>query len=224
MIATAWEPLLPVPWNEDDPRDLPVIEANLRSVLGQIVRDAARRDLPTVVMAQEWHRRTYENVRVPVPYYRGEVRDSDPRFPELFGYEVIVGGKLGVPSRAVPEQLDVFERSLRQAVGMLDSAIPVRRTSIDFEQLRSVLTLCAYSHGEWVRIHPFANGNGRTARLWANWSAVRYGLPPFVRLKPRPEGRGYAVAAGDSMRGDHRAMVTVFAEMLERSLLESSQR
>lgn len=210
---------MPVPWNEDDPRDLPIIEANLRQVLSQIVRDAGRRELPAVAMAQEWHRRTYENVRLPVPYYRGEVRDSDPRFPELIGYEVVVGGKLGVLSDSVPKELDLFERSMQQAVGMLDSVLPVTRAPVDSEQLRSVLTLSAYSHGEWVRIHPFANGNGRTARLWANWSAVRYGLPPFVRLKPRPEGSGYAIAASDSMHGDHRSMVAVFAEMLEQSLL-----
>lgn len=58
-----------------------------------------------------------------------------------------------------------------------------------------MLTLCAYAHGEWIRIHPFANGNGRTARLWANWCALRYGVPPFVKLKPRPEGDLYATAS-----------------------------
>lgn len=78
------------------------------------------------------------------------------------------------------------------------------------------MTLCSYAHGEWVRIHPFANGNGRTARLWANWCALRYNLPPFVRLKPRPQGNLYARAAASSMAGDHRSMVAVFAEMLDQ--------
>jgi Fic family protein len=81
-----------------------------------------------------------------------------------------------------------------------------------------LITLCAYTHGEWVRIHPFANGNGRTARLWANWCALRYGVPPFVRLKPRPEGNLYPTASALSMQGDHQAMVAVFADMLDRHL------
>ena len=54
-------------------------------------------------------------------------------------------------------------------------------------------------HGEWVRIHPFANGNARTARVWAAWIALRYGLPVFVTVKPRPNDAAYAQAAFASM-------------------------
>jgi hypothetical protein len=45
---------------------------------------------------------------------------------------------------------------------VLDSAIPAGGSPAGEAQLRSVLTLCAYTHGEWIRIYPFANGNGRT--------------------------------------------------------------
>jgi fido (protein-threonine AMPylation protein) len=169
-------------------------------------------------MAQDWHRRIYQNVRLPVPYYAGEIRDSDPRFPHLDGYEVIVGTMPGVESRFVPAELARFEASMQESVARLDPVIPVDDRPADVAQLQSVLTLCAYAHGEWVRIHPFANGNGRTARLWANWCAVRYGLPPFIRLKPRPEGSGYALAAMESMKGEHRPMILELANMLERRL------
>jgi fido (protein-threonine AMPylation protein) len=169
-------------------------------------------------MAQEWHRQIYQGVSLPVPYYAGEFRDSDSRFPELFGYEVIVGRQPGVESRLVPRELSRFETALQRAVTVLDSVIPVDGRPADAAQLRSVLTLCAYAHGEWVRIHPFANGNGRTARVWANWCALRYGVPPFVRLKPRPEGNLYATASALSMRGDHEPMIAVLADMLDRHL------
>ncbi len=207
-----------IPWNEDDPRDAPVIVQNLTHVLREIAQQAARRPPPAVAMAQEWHRRIYDGVRLPVRYYAGEVRDRDPRFPELFGYEVRVGRQRGSESRRVPQLLASFEAAMEKAVAALDPVIPVNRRPADAMQLRAVLTLCAYAHGEWVRIHPFANGNGRTARLWANWCALRYGLPPFVRLKPRPEGSLYATAAALSMRGEHQAMVAVFADMLDRHL------
>ncbi len=210
---------MPVPWDDDDPRDLAVIEENLRSVLSLIVRQSHGRDPPNVAMAQNWHRRIYRNVRVPVPYYAGEIRNSDPDYPELFGYEVIVGSSPGVPSRHVPAQLESFERFILEAVGRLDPIIRAGERPSEAGAIHSVLTLCAIGHGEWVRIHPFANGNGRTARLWANWCAVRYGLPPFIRLRPRPAGNAYGLAAADSMRADHRAMVIVFADMLTRRLL-----
>jgi hypothetical protein len=136
--------------------------------------------------------------------------------PELFGDEVSVGSQRAVESALVPAELSVFEAAMREMVAPLDTAIPVGESPVDVAQLRSVLTLCAYAHGEWVRIHPFANGNGRIARIWSNWCALRYGLPPFVRLKPRPQGTLYATAAALSMRGDHQAMVAVFIGMLDR--------
>ncbi len=208
---------MPVPWNEDSPRYRPVLGQNLARILRKISREAPLRRAPAVTLAQEWHRGVFRGIPLPVPYYAGEFRDSDPRFPELDGYEVRVGSNPGVASRFVPQQLAEFELKLQEAVDVLDAAIPVgSRPGKD--QRWSALSLCAHAHGEWVRIHPFANGNGRTARLWANWCALRYRLPPFVRLQPRPEGNLYAVASARSMRGDHQTMMAVFADMLERAL------
>ena len=209
---------MPIPWNEDDPRDAALLVQNLTDLLRQIARQAPLRLTPAVAMAQEWHRQVYRDVKLPVPYYAGEIRDSDSKFPELYGYEVRVGRQRGVESRFVPQQLARFERAMKRSVAALDPVIPAGSSPTDERQLRSVLTLCAYAHGQWVRIHPFANGNGRIARIWANWCALRYGLPPFVRLKPRPEGNLYATASALSMRGDHQAMIVVFADMLDQYL------
>lgn len=169
-------------------------------------------------LAREWHREIFAGVELPVAYYAGEIRDDDRRFPELIGYEVRVGAEPGVASRDVPRELARFEERLRRAVAVLDPVIPVGEHPEEPGILGSVITLCALAHGEWARIHPFANGNGRIARLWANWSALRYGLPPFVRLRPRPEGFGYSRAAAESMRGDHRATVSLFAAWLDERL------
>lgn len=211
---------MPVPWNDDSPADLPVIAENLRRLMRRLAAEAPLRHPPSVAMARDWHRRIYRGVRLPVPYYAGEVRDSDPRFPELSGYEVVVGSRRGALSAAVPQELDRFERAMRSAVGKLDPAVPAGAPPGGIGELHSVLTLCAHAHGEWVRIHPFANGNGRTARIWANWCALRYGLPPFVKLRPRPAADRYALASADSMLGDHRAMVSVMAILLDEHLAD----
>ena len=208
---------MPIPWNSDDPRDQTLIRDNLRRVLSRIVDEAAARQPPSVELARSWHRDTYDGANVPVPSYVGGFRGSSAR-PELRDYEVAVGRANGSPARQISEDLSRFEASVKAAVEKLDSVIPARTPPDDRDQLYAVLTLAAHVHGEWVRIHPFANGNGLTARLWANWCAVRYGLPPFVRLRPRPDGSAYARAAADSMRGSHRAMVAVFADMLSRRL------
>ncbi len=152
---------MPVPWNEDSLRFRPTLGRNLARVLNEIRREAPLRDVPTLAMAQAWHREVFLGIPLPVPYYAGEFRDSDPRFPELDGYEVRVGPNRGVASRLVPRQLREFESIVQEAVRVLDAAIPLSSRP-GKGQLRSTLSLCAHVHGEWIRIHPFANGNGRT--------------------------------------------------------------
>jgi fido (protein-threonine AMPylation protein) len=208
---------MPIAWNEDPPGSAPRILGNATTVLREIAAAADRRLPPTVAMALEWHRRLYLDIPLPIPYYAGEPRDSDPDCPELQGYEVAVGPFPGTPSRQVPEALAGFEASAQSAVAALDDAIPAGQLPAGGRELHGVLSLCAVLHGEWVRIHPFANGNGRTARLWGNWAALRYGLPPFVTVKPRP-GNPYGSAAMASMSGDHTATVAAFDQMLKRRL------
>ena len=107
---------------------------------------------------------------------------------------------------------------------MLDVVLPSGTPPETVDQLRSVVTLVAEAHGELVRIHPFANGNGRTARALAAFIALRYGLPVFVKLKPRPADVAYARASQRSMgrppsyRGDHTEATAVFTHMLALAL------
>jgi Fic family protein len=96
--------------------------------------------------------------------------------------------------------------------------VPVGGPPDDARRLAAVVQLAGLAHGEWVRIHPFANGNGRTARLWVAWVAARYGLPLFLRLKPRPAATQYAVAASACMRGDHTLMQLYLADQLAEAL------
>jgi len=206
---------MPLAWNEDPPGSAAQIAANVASILGRIAGAARARHTPAVDLAVEWHREIYRDIPLPVPYYAGGIRDSAPDQPELDGYEVRVGVLAGAPAATVPQELTRFERNARHATAVLDGAITVGAEPADNEQLLAVLTLCASLHGEWVRIHPFANGNGRTARLWANWAALRYGLPAFVTLKPRPAGIAYALASYASMRGEHRVMTGVMLQMLQ---------
>ena len=43
--------------------------------------------------------------------------------------------------------------------------------------------------------------------------AIRYGLPPFVRLRPRPDG-GYGAAGAKAMQGDWKSTAVVFRRLL----------
>jgi fido (protein-threonine AMPylation protein) len=195
---------MPVAWDSDHPHDERQLAGNVRTVLQRIVSEASERQPPSIAMAQQWHRDLYVGIKLPVDYYAGEFRDSDARFPELFGYEVRVGQHLGVPSGDLPDALASFETALIDAVAVVDAAIFDHEISGEAAEL--YVTVVAVVHGEWIRIHPFANGNGRTARLWAQWLAARLDLPPLFRVKPRPDDGMYSQAAQSSMTGDHSQM------------------
>jgi hypothetical protein len=139
--------------------------------------------------------------------------------PGLEDIGVRIGAAWGVDPGNVNVELQRFEQRLQAAVRFLDEKIPADEVASD-ESLDLVIELMTWVHGEWARIHPFANGNGRIARIWANWVAMRYGIPPFVRLRPRPDGTRYEGAAAASMRGEFEVMIPVFRDMLEQMLGE----
>jgi fido (protein-threonine AMPylation protein) len=202
---------MPVEWTGDGtPADGLRIERNLALLLTDLALEAPTRALPTIGMARTWHRRIFDGVAPPVAYFAGGIRDSDPMEPELVDYEVEVRGRIGVArgvaAAAVWNELAAFRKTLREQVAEADQLYPIATSGNLVVPGDRVIELCAWSHGEWVRIHPFVNGNGRTARIWANWVALRYGLPAFIRLRPRPAGDTYASAAERSMSGDHRYM------------------
>ena len=127
---------------------------------------------------------------------------------------VYIGLAEGVAHTDVEAQLKDLERRLRDIVAALDKRYPAG-AELDEDGVAAVTDLAGWMHAEWVRIHPFANGNGRTARMWANYVLVRYGLPPVVRLRPRPHA-GYGAAGARAMAGDWEPT----ARWIRRMLLE----
>ncbi len=197
-------------WDEDSPQ----LRQNLRQVLSEIVAAAQRREYPTLASARRWQSLAMKDLAVPDPRFVGAFRGE----PGLEKVQVRVGAQYGVDAAEVAGALEHFERKLHALVAELDSILPDGQDA-DADQLAAIVDLCAWVHAEWVRIHPFANGNGRTARLWANSIALRYGVPPFIRLRPRPNS-GYAAAGAKAMQGDWKPTAVVFRRLLDDFLAE----
>ena len=203
-------------WDENSPR----LHANISQAL-RLARDSARaREEPSLELPRQWHAQIMNGLTPThgaeeswYGMYRGEPGQ------EFIG--VRVGGIEGAPPHVVSEKLNAFIDSMKRAVAKfddelleLDEAGNESEKEFDEGTVSAIIGLMAFAHGEWVRIDTFANGNGRTARLWANWIAIRYGLPPFVTLRPRP-GREYEQACAKAMSGHWRSMRVVFEEMLD---------
>ncbi len=200
-------------WDESSPQ----LHHNLERAAEAARDHVVSRALPDLSLARDWHRQIMHGLTYPASIepgvFRGETGQTDA--------VVHVGGLPGADPDAVSGELARFETKLVQAVERLDAQIPAGESPTE-ETLDSVIDLCAWVHAEWVRIHPFPNGNGRTARLWANWVAMRYGLPPFVRLRPRPTGSAYAMAGMLAMTGDWRPTAAVFRRLLLQCLGEQT--
>ncbi len=191
-------------WDDDSP----VLQANLTAVLRTIRDDVRRRSVPSIEDARRWQQQSMNNLVPPSQDYVGKFRGETG----LENVDVQIGTSYGTAPDQVAGELKAFEQKFHDVLNVLDRKInPDQQLTTD--DIANVIDLCSWVHTEWIRIHPFANGNGRTARLWVNAIAMRYGLPPFVRLRPRPDG-GYDQAAEAAMLNDWQTMVPVFRQML----------
>lgn len=83
--------------------------------------------------------------------------------------------------------------------------------------------LTARFHHRFVWIHPFFDGNGRTARLLMNLLLLKFGYPPAIILKNNR--KQYYRSLNQANKGDYKDFILLIAQALERSLdlyLESS--
>ena len=119
---------------------------------------------------------------------QGDYRDSDVR---------ITGSEL-VPPRSgeVPGLLEKLFDSFRS-----------ERKELHPVELASVL------HNRFVKIHPFTDGNGRTARLLMNWVLLRNRFPPVIIEVANKEEYYQNIEAAD--KGDQKP----FAEFIANQLL-----
>lgn len=191
-------------WDEDSPQ----LRQNLKQLLTDIRAQSLDRKALRLKDAKMWHRAMVRGLTPPDKTMVGRFRGTHL----LSAVEVVVGSYPGVPAEEISSQTTQFETTLSQITRHLDANI-ASDADLTPDQLSAVIEACAWTHAEWVRIHPFANGNGRTARFWANAIAMRYQLPPFIRLRPRPNF-GYEVASGEAMLGNRKPTAVVFRRML----------
>ena len=93
--------------------------------------------------------------------------------------------------------------------------IMIEKLILEHRQLKNNLhpvELAAYLHNRIVNIHPFTDGNGRTARLILNWVLIKNKLPPVIIESSIKEKYYAAIEEGD--KGNHAAFSIFLAENL----------
>ncbi|MGB9343753.1 Fic family protein [Trichococcus sp.] len=71
-------------------------------------------------------------------------------------------------------------------------------------------------HGEFVKIHPFIDGNGRTSRLLLNFELMKSGYPPII-IKNENRADYYKVLDHAHMTMDYGPFIKLVAELVIES-------
>jgi Fic family protein len=110
------------------------------------------------------------------------------------------------------------------AIHLPPSAIKIQRLMGEFMEWYyenktrlSVVELAALSHYKIVYIHPFIDGNGRTARLLMNLILIQHGYPPAVILNL--DRKKYYRVLKDADREKYNPFLDFIGRSVERSLL-----
>lgn len=84
-----------------------------------------------------------------------------------------------------------------------------------WKDLHPVVRAC-YLHGEFVKIHPFIDGNGRTARLLLNFELIQSGYPPVV-IKTENRADYYDALDKAHTTNDYTDFIKIIVDLVNES-------
>lgn len=90
---------------------------------------------------------------------------------------------------------------------------------LSYRAERNAIELAAWTHAEFVKIHPFADGNGRTSRMIMNYQLMANGfLPVSIAKENRLEY--FEVLEAYAVNGELQPFIEMIASLEERRLDE----
>ena len=210
----------PFPW--DAQKYSARITENFKAVETRVAQDAVDGVRPSSARVRTWHKASLEGVTLAEPEVAGQYRGQGSPTSRLFRYLNQINGVFGSPPHNVPGEVTDFFSKLDARLDELDERVAAGASAEDIYD--DVLQACAWLHGRWVRIHPFADHNGSTARLLTVMVGLRYGIPLRLPGKPRSDlptaglALDYNVAAENQMAGDDQLMELFLHNLVTETL------
>lgn len=79
------------------------------------------------------------------------------------------------------------------------------------------IVVAALLHAEFVKIHPFIDGNGRTARLLMNFEVMKNGYPPII-IKTEERHKYYDALDEGALIGNYTEFVKMITKQAEEMI------
>ena len=188
----------------------PTHKLELRQRAASIMRSLRLRLIDCARSARdtrECHEHLFESVTPnDAPYYAGHYRGEN--FRCLRYYRVQVGGddRVGAAPRLVLAQMATLATTISAIIAGMDRAVELPGVTLSSEQkLIYAVAFASRAFEEFLRIHPYANGNGHAARLLVCAIMGRYGYwpnPSLWYIDPRPANPSYTRLIQDYRNGN----------------------
>lgn len=174
---------------EDHPDRAAVLPRHCRELLLWLL-DNQRKSENAACDTRPSHKQLFEELTpIGYEYYAGNYRGSKYRCLEWYAVTVRDDPRVGLPPGAVAAAMLRCGAQLSEACRMLDEvhALPDHRCGPEYKLVATVRVVCAFLE-DFLRVHPYANGNGHAARF-AAWAILwRYGYwPRRWPLDERPD-------------------------------------
>jgi Fic family protein len=166
----------------------------------------AHDSIVTLTEIREIHRRAMAHVWTIAPHPAADDSEAPGNFRQ---HEILAfpGGMKPPTYPLVPSLLSSWVDHVNSIGADLHSATA---------SIHDAPALIADCHGQFERIHPFLDGNGRTGRLLLNLIMVRLGFPPIVILKT--QRRRYLNALTQTDAGNTAPLAEIIARAAIASL------
>lgn len=153
------------------------------------------------------HTFTVEDIAHIHRIFLGDIYDWAGRYRDV---NLSKGGFPFASAMAIPQAMKEFERMV------LAKYTPCRGKTVD-----EIAHRIAVVHAEFLLIHPYREGNGRTARLLATLTAYQAGMPGldlgFIGSRGKEFDR-YVAAIHAGVRMDYSPMTAIMKRAIARAL------
>lgn len=160
------------PLRQFTPHEEEVLTRNLLSLTQELNQLNYSQTDYSVALIRGWHERLFIGVRD----HAGKIRTAD--YGEV---KLDFGPNKSITREEVPE---AFDKHIVVAKGLFRQLDGLTHTIRFIEE---AIKAAAYLHADLIKIHPFRDGNGRTARLAMKYVLLKYKLPPLPINVPRRE-------------------------------------
>lgn len=184
------------PWEYDTlPNKTTILQTALKAILLEL-RSGQLDTLESVTNTRDIHHRLFNQLTPPeCPYYAGHYRGEAFRCLKYHQVGILADRRVGFKPHLVLGYMDELAKIIREAVVNLDEGMQLPNARIPLkDKIVYIVAATCRIFELFLRIHPYVNGNGHTARfcLWAllgryglwpqNWPIDPQPNPPYIEL------------------------------------------